>query len=180
LYRIQWEYPARDAPIVGPVTEKVFVFYGNDGNTGAVLQSDVTLSASVSANLGSGTGHHLHAGSFDNTYLTGNGSAGRLYMCGSSINSTPTIQRIGFTNSGRIPASPFANPVGTMNAAVDLVALAVATGSAECSPVTELFNANAPAATRDQIFFGVQASGIGTNCGGAGCVMSINVTGTPA
>jgi hypothetical protein len=169
-----------DAPIVDPVTEKVFVFYGNNGNTGAVLQSDVTLSASVTAILGTGVGHHLHAGSFDNTYLTGNGSAGRLYMCGSSINSTPTIQRIGFTNSGRIPASPFANPIGTMNAAVDIVALPVATGSAECSPVTELFNANAPAATRDQIFFGVQASGIGTNCGGAGCVMSINVTGTPA
>jgi hypothetical protein len=100
-------------------------------------------------------------------------------MCGSSSNSTPTIQRIGFTNSGRVPASPFANPIGTMNAAVDTVTLAVATASAECSPVTELYNANAPAATRDQIFFGVQSLGKGTNCGGAGCVMSINVTNTP-
>jgi hypothetical protein len=35
-----------DAPIVDPVTEKVFVFYGNDGSTGAVIQSDVSLSAS--------------------------------------------------------------------------------------------------------------------------------------
>ena len=100
-------------------------------------------------------------------------------MCGSSTNSTPTIQRIGFTNSGRVPPSPFANPVGTMNAVVDTATLAVATGSAECSPVTELYNANAPAATRDQIFFGVQTLGKGTNCGGAGCVMSINVTNTP-
>ncbi len=169
-----------DAPIVDPTTGKVFIFFGNNGGGGAaVVQSDVTLSASVAATLGTGTARHLHAGSFDNTYLTGNGSVGSLYMCGSSATSAPTIQRIGFTNTGRVPASPFANPVGTMNAAVDAATLAVATGSAECSPVTELYNANAPAASRDQIFFGVQNLGSGANCGGGGCVMSVNVTGTP-
>jgi hypothetical protein len=173
-----------DAPVVDSSTEKVFAFYGNDGvgvgATTVVLQSDVTLSASVSASLGSGTGHHIHAGAFDNTYLTGDGSVGRLYICGSSANSTPRIQRIGFTNSGRLPVSPFANPVGTMNPLVDVVSVAVANASAECSPVTELFNPNAPAATQDQIFFGVQNLGRGTNCGGVGCVMSVNVTSTPA
>jgi hypothetical protein len=46
--------------------------------------------------------------------------------------------------------------------------------------VTELFNANAPAAKQDQIFFGVQTLGIGTNCGNGGCVMSVNVTSTPS
>ncbi len=169
-----------DAPIVDSTTGKVFVFLGNNGTGAAVIQSDITLSASVTASLGTGTGHHIHSGAFDNSYLTGNGSAGSLYMCGSSASSGPTIQRIGFTNTGRIPASPFANPIGTMNAAVDAATLTVATGSAECSPVTELFNTNAPAASRDQIFFGVQNLGSGTNCGGAGCVMSVNVTGTPA
>ncbi len=168
-----------DPPIVDSSTGKVFVFFGNVGANAAVVQSDITLSASVTVSLGAGTAHHLHAGDFDNAYLTGNGSAGRLYMCGSSASSAPTIQRIGFTNSGRVPASPFANPVGTMNAALDAATLAVATGSAECSPVTEFFNANAPAASQDQIFFGVQNLGSGANCGGAGCVMSINVTGTP-
>jgi hypothetical protein len=177
-----------DGPIVDSVTGKVFVFIGNNGTNGpnaAVVQSDVTLSGFVSASLGAGTGNHIHAGAFDHAYLTGNGSAGRLYMCGSSSNSTPTIQRIGFTNSGRSPASPFPNTVGTMNAAVDAgvgMTLAVGTnGSAECSPVTELFNANAPTA-QDQIFFGVQSLGAGANCGvsvGIGCVMSINVTGIP-
>jgi hypothetical protein len=169
-----------DAPIVDSTTEKVFVFFGNNGTSAAVIQSDVTLSASVTATLGTGTGHHLHSGAFDNTYVTGNGSVGSLYMCGSSATSAPTIQRIGFTNSGRIPASPFTNPAGTMNAAVDGTTLTVATGSAECAPVTEFYNANAPAASKDQIFFGVQNLGSGTNCGGAGCVMSVNVTGTPA
>jgi hypothetical protein len=87
-------------------------------------------------------------------------------MCGSSADSTPTIRRVGFTNSGRIPPSPFANPVGTMNVTLDLVTLAVATNSAECSPVTEFFNANAPAGSGDQIFFGVQNLGKGATVAG--------------
>jgi hypothetical protein len=169
-----------DAVIVDPSTEKVFAFYGNNGaGAAAVLQSDVTLSASVSVTLVGGTGHHTHAGAFDNTYLTGNGGTGSLYFCGPSGSNTPTIQRVGFTNSGRVPPSPFANPVGTMNAAVDAVTLAVATASAECAPLTEFFNPNAPAATQDQIFFGVQSLGKPVNCAGGGCVMSVNVTGTP-
>jgi len=169
-----------DAPIVDPSTEKVFVFYSIPTVGTQVVQSDATISASVVATLGAGTGHHIHAGAFDNTYLTGSGGTGSLYICGSSSNSTPTIQRIGFTNTGRVPASPFANPVGTMNAAVDSVTLAVGTGNAECTPVTELFNVNAPAATQDQIFFGTQTLGKGASCGGGGCVMSVNVTSTPA
>jgi hypothetical protein len=172
-----------DGPIVDSVTGKVFAFIGNNGATpanAAVVQSDITLSASVSVNVGAG-GHHLHSGAFDNSYLTGNGSAGSLYVCGESSTSIPTMQRIGFTNSGRVPPSPFANTVGTMNAAVDVgVTLAVASANTtECYPVTELFNANALIGSRDQIFFGVQSLGIGTNCGGGGCVMSINVTNRP-
>jgi hypothetical protein len=165
-----------DAPIVDPVTEKVFVFFGNDGGGGAsVVQSDITLAASIRASLGTGTAHHLHSGAFDNTYLSGTGNAGHLYMCGSSGTSAPTIQRIGFNNT----ATTFANKTGTMNTAVDAVTLAVATNSAECAPVTEFFNANAPSATQDLIFFGVNTLGSGANCAGAGCVMSVNVTGTP-
>ena len=155
-----------DAPMVDSSAEKVFGFYGaNNAGAASVLQSDVTLSASVSATPGSGTGHHIHAGAFDNTYLTGNRSTGSLYICGSSSNSTPTIQRIGFTNSG----GPSSNPAGTMKSAVDAATLAVATGSAECAPVTEFFNPNAPTATQDQIFFGVQTLGSGTSLWRIGC-----------
>jgi len=169
-----------DGPIVDSVTGKVFVTIGNNGAAtpnAALVQSDITLSGAVTINIGA-SGQHTHSGAFDNAYFTGNGSAGSLYICGSSGNTTPTIQRFGFTNSGRSPASPFPNPVGTMNAAADSAIVTVATANAECSPVTELFNANAPSASQDQIFFGVKNLGKGT-CGGIGCVMSINVTGTP-
>ena len=45
-------------PIVNSKTEKVFVFFNNIG-ANAVIQSDVTLSASVTANLGTGTSSTL-------------------------------------------------------------------------------------------------------------------------
>jgi hypothetical protein len=67
-----------------------------------------------------------------------------------------------------------------MNAAVDGATLTVASAAVECAPLTEFFNASAPASSQDQIFFGVQNSGSGANCGGGGCVMAINVTGTPS
>jgi hypothetical protein len=165
-----------DAPIVDPSTEKVFVFYGNyDATNTAVVQSDVTLGAKVFAPTGlKGIQRHMHAGAFDNTYLSGSGNTGRLYFCGSSAGSTPTIQRIGFNNT----ATTFTNKTGTMNTAVDAATVQVASASAECAPVTEFFNTNATA-NQDQIFFGVQTSGSGANCGGGGCVMSINVTTIP-
>jgi hypothetical protein len=113
-----------DAPIVDPSTEKVFAFYGNNGSFSAVIQSEATISASVTATLGSGTAHHILAGAFDNAYLTGNGGTGSIYICGSSTSATPTLQRIGFTYSGRVPTSPFAKSRRPMNPAVAGVTLA--------------------------------------------------------
>lgn len=168
-----------DAPIVDSSTQKVFVFYGNyDATNTAVVQSDTTLSAKIAAITGlKGIQRHMHAGAFDNTYLSGTGSTGHLYLCGSSATSLPTLQRIGFNGT----ATTFANKTGTMNTAVDTTpVMQVASSSVECSPLTEFFNSNALATSQDQIFFGVTANGIGANCATAGCVMSFNVTNTPA
>ncbi len=171
-----------DAPIVDSTTQKVFVFYGNyDGTNTAVVQSDTTLSAKVVAPTGSKSiQRHMHSGAFDNTYLSGTGNTGRLYACGSSAATTaapPVLQRIGFNNT----ATTFANKTGTMNTTVDAATLQVASAPVDCGPLTEFFNGNAPAASQDQIFFGVAANGAGAACSATvGCVMSINITGIPA
>jgi hypothetical protein len=167
-----------DAPIVDSATQKVFVFYGNyDGTNTAVVQSDTTLSAKVAAFTGSKLiQRHMHAGTFDNTYLSGTGSTGHLYLCGSSATSLPTLQRIGFNNT----ATTFANKTGTMDTAVDTTPqLQIASAAIDCSPLTEFFNTNA-AANQDQIFFGVATNGAGAACSATvGCVMAVNITGTP-
>src|SRR5262249_730636 len=115
-------------------------------------------------------------GAFDNTYLSGSGSTGFLYLCGSSAASLPTLQRVGFNNT----ATTFANKTGTMNATVDTVVLPGASASVECSPLTEFFNSNAAPASQDQLFFSVTDHGVGTNCSTTvGCVMAVNITGAP-
>lgn len=166
-----------DAPIVDPTTEKVFVFYGNyDSSNTAVVQSDTTLSTKNPAFTGlKGIQRHMHAGAFDNTYLTGTGNTGFLYLCGSSATSLPTLQRVGFNNT----ATTFANKNGTMNTTVDTVTLQVASTNVECAPLTEFFNTNATA-NQDQIFFGVTDHGAGGACSATvGCVMTVNITSAP-
>jgi hypothetical protein len=168
-----------DAPIVDSSTQKVFVFYGNyDGTSTAIVQSDTTLSAKVVATTGSKSiQRHMHSGAFDNTYLTGTGNTGRLYACGSSAattNAPPVLQRVGFNNT----ATSFANKTGTMNTTVDAVTLQVASAPVDCGPLTEFFNTNA-ATNQDQLFFGVASNGAGAACATTGCVMAVNITGTP-
>ena len=107
-----------DAPIVDSSTQKVFVFYGNydDTNTAAV-QSDTALSAKVATLTGSkAIQRHMHAGTFDNTYLSGIGNTGRLYVCGASATGLPTLM------PGWLQTTPprlSRMPTGTMNALVD-------------------------------------------------------------
>jgi hypothetical protein len=119
----------------------------------------------------------MHAGAFDNAYLTGTGNAGRLYVCGSSsatMNAPPVLQRIGLNNT----ATTFANKTGTMNTTVDAATLQVASAPVDCGPLTEFFNTNA-ATNQDQLFFGVASNGAGAACATTGCVMAVNITGIP-
>jgi hypothetical protein len=172
-----------DAPIVDSSTQKVFVFYANyDGTNMAVVQSDTALSANVPTLTGSKLNQrHMHAGAFDNTYLSGSGNTGRLYLCGGSGTGQPTLMRVGFNNT----ATTFPNKTGTMNTTVDAtVTLEVVStvGNVDCGPLTEFFNANAPAASQDQLFFGVAGDSVTPTCIAAtvGCVMSVNITNVPA
>jgi hypothetical protein len=172
-----------DAPIVDSSTQKVFVFYANyDGTNMAVVQSDTALSANVPTLTGSKLNQrHMHAGAFDNTYLSGTGNTGRLYVCGGSATGQPTLMRVGFNNT----ATTFPNKTGTMNTTVDAtVTLEVVSsvGAVDCGPLTEFFNANAAAASQDQLFFSVAGDSTSAICiaAGVGCVMSVNITNIPA
>jgi hypothetical protein len=55
-------------------------------------------------------------------------------------------------------------------------------GAVDCGPLTEFFNSNAPAASQDQLFFGVAGDSTSATCitAGVGCVMSVNITNIPA
>ncbi len=171
-----------DAPIVDSSTQKVFVFYANyDGTNMAVVQSDTALSAKVPTLAGSKLNQrHMHVGAFDNTYLSGTGNTGRLYLCGGSATGQPTLMRVGFNNT----AATFPNATGTMNTTVDAtptLEIVSTLGAVDCGPLTEFFNSNAAAASQDQLFLGVAGDSVTPTCitAGVGCVMSVNITSTP-
>ena len=171
-------YPIPDPPIVDSTAETVTVFVSNNGGGSAqVIQYPVgDLAAPASVVVGP-AGVQMHDGDFDNTYYSGNYADGFLYFCGKNpggSNDNPAIERIPFNSSGILEGASFDSGNVLPVSAVQ---------SAECSPMTEVYNGGV-----DYMFFSVQTGGNQPNCsilggtGGAnsnpseGCVMSIIVT----
>jgi hypothetical protein len=159
-----------DTPIVDSTTGKVYVFVGDDSNNSgnsAIYQFAAGTSLAPASQtpskavLGSGaTTTTIYSGSFDDTYYSGAGNTGYLYVCGahnSGVN--PRLFRVDMSTV------PFGTTVvrghdPTTN-----------NTTAECSPITEVKNG-----ADDLIFFSVSANGSDTGCTGA-CVYMYNLTG---
>jgi len=160
------KHPIIDSPIVDSVTQRVFIFVGNDNQGHArVIQTDTQLSIGApEPTIGEG-GMDMYHGFFDNNYFT-SPLTGFLYVCGypvSAANSSPVLYRIGFNSSG------------VMNSANDGNSLAVASNTVEtrCSPLTTFFNTKANA---DWLFFSVPTGCNQTNGGVGGCIMAFDIT----
>src|SRR5207247_2046904 len=130
-------------------------------------------SSHKTANIGgAATGSNIHAGAFDQAYMTSADGTGHLFVCGKArlLANSPALHRI--TISG-----------GLMNESSDGTPLTLTSADGpECSPVTELYNT---ATGIESIFFSVGANAAAgfstagcTNLSGAtGCLMSLNVNG---
>jgi hypothetical protein len=85
-----------------------------------------------------------------------------MYVAGTGTGTLPTLYSVGFNGSG------------VMNSTADPTTAALATGTADSSPVTEFYNASLG---KDYIFVGVTNNCVATTGGGtAGCVMSLDIT----
>jgi hypothetical protein len=99
---------------------------------------------------------------FNNAWYTGSGTP-LMYIAGTGSGTLPTLYSVGFNGSG------------VMNTSADATRAALATGTADSSPVTEFYNASLQ---KDYIFVGVTDHCVATTGGGtAGCVMSLDITG---
>jgi hypothetical protein len=161
-----------DAPIVDSSTERVFAFDGTDNNNGSVYQFDTALSNSsqVTVNVGvTASGSVIHAGAFDNTYMTSVNGSGYLFVCGKGDANIdrPALHRITITN-------------GIMSSTSDGFLLLTNYSYEECSPVTEVYNT---AAKTDWLFFSVgmhaNQAGCSNTAGITGCLMSLDAASTP-
>jgi len=165
-------------PIVDSTAGRVYVFSSADNtlNCGggtqpcsAVYRFITTFAAgatgakvSVGASIAfPSTPSPLFDGGFDSKYIGSGNATGNLYVCGNTGGAPQLYQ---------IPIN-----AGTMGTAVAGPVLSGATTG--CSPVTDISNPNAAGGTKEWIFAGVQASGLGNSCAAGGCVM--NYINTP-
>lgn len=176
-----------DPPVVDGSTGRVIATNGSDtANNGTILQASTALTGAVSFNIGgtsAGTGT-IYSGAFDNTYINSASPSisGHMYVCGNdnAHGSRPAIYQLSFNGTGVLTG------VGT--ALVNLVSSGSGGGSQSCSPVTEIYNPNASGGAKDWIFFStadhansVNPIPAGSTCrtNGLGCLISIDVTGSP-
>jgi hypothetical protein len=172
-----------DGPIVDSTNGFVFAVNGTEtANFGTILQAPTSLASSVSFKIG---GNHnggvsaIYGGDFDNTYFTSSkpNIAGHMYVCGKDPGQRdqPAVYQLSFTAATGVLSGVGSTP---------LTGLSTSNNEA-CSPVTEFFNATA---STDWIFFSIGnhansvapiPSGSACRTDNNGCVISINVTGSP-
>ncbi len=162
-------------PIVDSTSGLVYAFASNNGTTNCTggtgpcssvyifptnfasgsVSSDVAVGGSVPAPA------PLYEGAFDNAYRTSTNATGNLYVCGNT-GQRPIIYKVPIT-------------AGVLGHAVTGTALA--TGTANCSPVTDVYNPNALLGPTEWIFASTTTLGWGNSCslGGTGCLMSLTV-----
>lgn len=149
--------------IVDSSNQMVYASFNSNGTNALVVQAPTSMASTVSAPVG--TASTIYTGpyepDFNNAWYTGTGTP-LLYIAGTGTGTLPTLYSVGFNGSG------------VMNTSADASA-ALATGTADSSPVTEFYNTSLQ---KDYIFVGVTDHCIATAGGGtAGCVMSLDITG---
>jgi hypothetical protein len=154
---------AENAVVVDSIGQMVYATFNSNGTNALIVQAPTSMASSVSAPVG--TASTIYAGpyepDFNQAWYTGTGTP-LLYIAGTGSGTLPTLYSVGFNGSG------------VMNSSADASTAALATGTADSSPVTEFYNATL---AKDYLFVGVTNNCIATAGGGnAGCVMSLDIT----
>jgi hypothetical protein len=148
--------------IVDSTNEMVYAFFNSNGTNALVVQAPTSMASTVSVAVG--TESTIYTGpyeaDFNNAWYTGSGTP-LMYVAGTGTGTLPTLYSVGFNGSG------------VMNSTANPTTAALATGTADSSPVTEFYNASLG---KDYIFVGVTNNCVATAGGTAGCVMSLDIT----
>jgi hypothetical protein len=160
---------AENAVVVDSTNQMVYASFNSDGTNALIVQAPTNMASSVSVPVG--TASTIYAGpyepAFNNAWYTGSGTP-ILYIAGPGtptemgVLTLPTLYSVGFNGSG------------VMNSSANATTAALATGTADSSPVTEFYNATL---AKDYLFVGVTNNCVASAGGGnAGCVMSLDIT----
>ena len=157
-------------PIVDSTSGLVYVFSSNNGTTnciggtgpcssvyvfptnfaGGTVGTDVAVGGSIT------TPAPLYDGTFDHAYVTSANATGNLYVCGNT-GQRPIMYKVPITAGvlGPVVTGP-----------------ALATGTATCSPVTDVYNPNSSIGATEWVFASTSTLGYGNSCASGGCLIS--------
>lgn len=150
--------------IVDSTNQMVYASFNSNGTNAVVVQVPTSLASSVSVPVGAATNVYTgpYEPDFNHAWYTGTGTP-VMYVAGTGTGTLPTLYSVGFNGSG------------VMNSSADATTAALATGTADSSPLTAFYNASLQ---KDYLFVGVTDNCVATVSGGsAGCVMSLDITG---
>jgi hypothetical protein len=170
-----------EGPIVDSTSGFVYVFSSSDGSVGCtggaacsvVYQTNTTFTAHdvpTKAIVGTSTvtlsgpdPNPLYIGAFDSAYENSvDPPTGNLYVCGNT-GGPPTLYQIpiaaGILPSAGIPITPFTT-----------------SATPACSPVTDVFNANATGGATEWLFVSVEDNGRNLACAAGGCLFNFEDT----
>jgi hypothetical protein len=148
--------------VVDSTNQMVYASFNSNGTDAIIVQAPTSMASAVSVPVGAASTAYTspYAVDFNNAWYTGSGTP-LMYVAGTGSGTLPTLYSVGFDSSGVINAS--ANAMA-----------ALATGTADSSPLTEFYNS---ALGKDYLFVGVTNNCIATTSGGTGgCVMSLDIT----
>jgi len=149
-----------EAPTVDSSNGKVYVFARSSpaGGNSSVVQASTTLGSTSVATMGPAGSQIVYGGSFSNNYYN-SPATGMLYVCGTNSSNIPQLYGISFTgttmNSGAAAKGP----------------LALATATAACGPVTEVYNQSL---SKDELYVSVTTRCTSTITGG--CMRQFDIT----
>jgi hypothetical protein len=158
------------APILDPTSGLIYAFSSNNGTTNCTggtgpcssvyvfptnfasgtIGTDVAVGGAIS------TPAPLYEGTFDHAYETSGNATGNLYVCG---------------NTGQRPIM-YKVPVAAGVMGPVVTGPALATGTATCSPVTDVYNPNSPIGPTEWVFASSTTLGYGNSCAAGGCLIS--------
>jgi len=150
--------------IVDSTNQMVYASFNSNGTNALVVQAPTSMASTVSVPVGTHSTTYTApcAPDFNYAWYTGSGTP-LMYVAGTGTGMLPTLYSVGFNGSG------------VMNTSAGTTTAALATGTANSSPVSEFYNTTLG---KDFIFVGVTNNCIATVEGGtAGCVMSLDITG---
>ncbi|MFZ0136378.1 MAG: hypothetical protein WAK89_04915 [Candidatus Sulfotelmatobacter sp.] len=182
-YSVAFDTPAGpgivDGPILDFTAELVYVFATSDGSGLCTGGADCSAVYQVPASFGAGdTGleavvgnssieptapEPMFIGGFDSSYKNSANATGHLYVCGNT-GGPPAIYQVAIQGG----------VLGTVNAGPVL-----SSTTTPCSPVTDVMNANVPAASggaTEWIFASAGTGGMSTACASGGCIFNFKDT----